>query len=68
MSLARSGMISRADCISIACAGAKAIDDAGCDRVYRQIMYWVVLRAIASAIGGWVGSWRVWERTGRVAV
>ncbi|HEX7873778.1 MAG TPA: glycosyltransferase [Sphingobium sp.] len=35
--------------------------------VYRQIMYWVVLRAIASAIGGWVVGWGKLERTGRVA-
>jgi peptidoglycan/xylan/chitin deacetylase (PgdA/CDA1 family)/spore germination protein YaaH/GT2 family glycosyltransferase len=34
--------------------------------VYRQIMYWVVLRAIASAIGGWVVGWGKLERTGRV--
>ncbi|MDJ0277913.1 glycosyltransferase [Sphingomonas sp. 2R-10] len=35
--------------------------------VYRQIMYWVVLRAIASAIGGFVVGWGKLERTGRVA-
>lgn len=35
--------------------------------IYRQIMYWVVLRAIASAIGGWVVGWGKLERTGRVA-
>jgi len=35
--------------------------------VYRQIMYWVVLRAIASAIGGWVVGWGKLERTGNVA-
>ena len=35
--------------------------------VYRQIMYWVVIRAIASAIGGWVVGWGKLERTGRVA-
>lgn len=35
--------------------------------VYRQIMYWVVLRAIASAIGGWIVGWGKLERTGRVA-
>lgn len=35
--------------------------------VYRQIMYWVVLRAIASAIGGWVVGWGKLERSGRVA-
>ena len=35
--------------------------------VYRQIMYWVVLRAIASAIGGWMVGWGKLERTGRVA-
>ncbi|SEL88073.1 Glycosyltransferase, catalytic subunit of cellulose synthase and poly-beta-1,6-N-acetylglucosamine synthase [Sphingomonas palmae] len=34
--------------------------------VYRQIMYWVVLRAIASAIGGWVVGWNKLERSGRV--
>ena len=34
--------------------------------VYRQVMYWVVLRAIASAIAGfWVG-WGKLERTGRI--
>ncbi len=34
--------------------------------VYRQLMYWVVLRAIGSAIGGlWVG-WGKLERTGSV--
>ncbi|WP_313802099.1 glycosyltransferase [Sphingobium sp.] len=36
--------------------------------VYRQVMYWVVVRAIASAIGGWVVGWGKLERTGRVAV
>ncbi|PZO77599.1 MAG: polysaccharide deacetylase [Sphingomonas hengshuiensis] len=35
--------------------------------VYRQIMYWVVLRAIASAIGGFVVGWGKLERSGRVA-
>lgn len=35
--------------------------------VYRQIMYWVVLRAIASAIAGWVVGWGKLERTGRVS-
>ncbi|MEP9402946.1 glycosyltransferase [Sphingomonas silueang] len=34
--------------------------------VYRQIMYWVVLRAIASAIGGFVVGWGKLERTGSV--
>ncbi|WP_159982309.1 MULTISPECIES: glycosyltransferase [unclassified Novosphingobium] len=34
--------------------------------VYRQIMYWVVLRAIASAVAGWVVGWGKLERTGRV--
>ncbi|MET0270611.1 MAG: glycosyltransferase, partial [Sphingomonas sp.] len=34
--------------------------------VYRQIMYWVVLRAIASAIGGWIVGWGKLERTGSV--
>ena len=34
--------------------------------VYRQLMYWVVLRAIASALAGlWVG-WGKLERTGSV--
>ena len=36
--------------------------------VYRQIMYFVVLKAISSAITGpWVG-WGKLERSGRVAV
>ena len=35
--------------------------------VYRQIMYWVVIRAIASAIGGWVVGWGKLERSGRVS-
>ncbi|WP_404339803.1 glycosyltransferase [Sphingomonas sp. MMS12-HWE2-04] len=35
--------------------------------VYRQIMYWVVVRAIASAIGGWVVGWGKLERSGSVA-
>lgn len=35
--------------------------------VYRQIMYWVVLRAIASAIGGWVVGWGKLDRTGSVS-
>ena len=34
--------------------------------VYRQIMYWVVLRAIASAISGWVVGWGKLERSGSV--
>ena len=34
--------------------------------VYRQIMYWVVIRAIASAIGGWIVGWGKLERTGNV--
>ena len=34
--------------------------------VYRQIMYWGVLRAISSAIGGWVVGWGKLERSGRV--
>ncbi len=35
--------------------------------VYRQVMYWVVIRAIASAIAGfWVG-WGKLERTGRMS-
>ncbi|MBJ6120912.1 glycosyltransferase [Sphingomonas mollis] len=34
--------------------------------VYRQIMYWVVLRAISSAIGGWIVGWGKLERTGSV--
>jgi hypothetical protein len=36
--------------------------------IYRQIMYWVVLRAIASAVGGWVVGWGKLERSGRVSV
>lgn len=36
--------------------------------VYRQIMYWVVIRAIASAVGGWVVGWGKLDRSGRVAV
>ncbi|MBN8830686.1 MAG: glycosyltransferase, partial [Sphingomonadales bacterium] len=36
--------------------------------VYRQIMYLVVIRAISSAIGGWVVGWGKLERSGRVAV
>lgn len=36
--------------------------------VYRQIMYWVVIRAISSAIGGWVVGWGKLERTGRVGM
>ncbi|HKR92009.1 glycosyltransferase [Novosphingobium sp.] len=36
--------------------------------IYRQIMYWVVLRAISSAIGGWVVGWGKLERSGRVGV
>jgi hypothetical protein len=35
--------------------------------VYRQIMYWVVLRAITSAIAGWVVGWGKLERSGRVS-
>ncbi|MBX9797188.1 glycosyltransferase [Sphingomonas sp.] len=35
--------------------------------VYRQIMYWVVLRAIRSAVAGWSVGWGKLERTGRVA-
>ncbi|WP_288416772.1 glycosyltransferase [uncultured Novosphingobium sp.] len=35
--------------------------------VYRQIMYWVVLRAIAAAVGGWIVGWGKLERTGRVS-
>ena len=34
--------------------------------VYRQIMYWVVLRAIASAVAGWLVGWGKQERSGRV--
>jgi cellulose synthase/poly-beta-1,6-N-acetylglucosamine synthase-like glycosyltransferase len=34
--------------------------------VYRQLMYWVVLRAISSALGGWFVGWGKLERTGRV--
>ncbi|MBN2973169.1 glycosyltransferase [Roseomonas aeriglobus] len=33
--------------------------------VYRQIMYWVVIRAVVSAIGGWVVGWSKLERSGR---
>ncbi|WP_294289904.1 glycosyltransferase [uncultured Sphingomonas sp.] len=33
--------------------------------VYRQIMYWVVIRAVSSAIGGWVVGWSKLERSGR---
>lgn len=35
--------------------------------VYRQVMYWVVLRAIASALAGWIVGWGKLERTGRVS-
>ncbi|MFT4057104.1 MAG: glycosyltransferase family 2 protein, partial [Novosphingobium sp.] len=35
--------------------------------VYRQIMYWVVIRAIASAVAGWVVGWGKLERTGSVS-
>lgn len=35
---------------------------------YRQVMYWVVLRAISSAIGGWAVGWGKLERSGRVAL
>jgi cellulose synthase/poly-beta-1,6-N-acetylglucosamine synthase-like glycosyltransferase/peptidoglycan/xylan/chitin deacetylase (PgdA/CDA1 family)/spore germination protein YaaH len=35
--------------------------------VYRQIMYWVVVRAIASAVAGWVVGWGKLERTGSVS-
>lgn len=34
--------------------------------IYRQIMYWVVIRAMASAVGGWVVGWGKQERSGRV--
>ncbi len=34
--------------------------------IYRQIMYWVVLRAISSALGGWFVGWGKLERTGMV--
>lgn len=34
---------------------------------YRQLMYWVVLRAIRSAVAGWSVGWGKLERTGRVA-
>lgn len=34
--------------------------------VYRQIMYWVVLRAIGAAIAGWSVGWGKLERSGRV--
>ncbi|WP_232495802.1 glycosyltransferase [Novosphingobium kaempferiae] len=35
--------------------------------VYRQIMYWVVIRAIASAVAGWFVGWGKLERSGRVS-
>ena len=35
--------------------------------VYRQLMYWVVLKAIASAVGGVGIGWGKLERSGRVA-
>lgn len=35
--------------------------------VYRQIMYWVVVRAITSAIRGWMVGWGKLERSGRVS-
>ncbi len=34
--------------------------------IYRQIMYWVVLHAISSALGGWFVGWGKLERTGMV--
>ncbi|MBB4617774.1 glycosyltransferase [Sphingomonas abaci] len=34
--------------------------------VYRQLMYWVVLKAIGSAVGGFGIGWGKLERTGRV--
>lgn len=34
--------------------------------IYRQIMYWVVLRAISAALGGWWVGWGKLERTGSV--
>ena len=34
--------------------------------IYRQIMYWVVLRAISSAVAGWVVGWGKLDRSGRV--
>jgi len=34
--------------------------------IYRQLMYWVVLRAISAAIGGWWVGWGKLERTGAV--
>jgi len=36
--------------------------------VYRQLMYWVVLKAVSSAIRGVGASWGKLERTGRVSV
>ena len=36
--------------------------------VYRQIMYGVVLRAIAAAIGGWTVGWGKLERSGRASM
>ena len=35
--------------------------------VYRQLMYWVVLKAIGAAIGGLGIGWGTLERSGRVA-
>lgn len=34
--------------------------------IYRQIMYWVVIRAISAALGGWWVGWGKLERTGSV--
>ncbi len=34
--------------------------------IYRQIMYWVVIRAIGAAVGGWWVGWGKLERTGAV--
>ena len=34
--------------------------------IYRQIMYWVVIRAISAALGGWWVGWGKLERTGAV--
>ena len=34
--------------------------------IYRQLMYWVVLRAISAAVGGWWVGWGKLERTGAV--
>lgn len=35
--------------------------------IYRQLMYWVVIRAIGAALGGWWVGWGKLERTGSVS-